>query len=85
MSVKHDLQHSIRQLFKNRESSYATQADRREILNLFAKDLISIGYKLRNIHSLKQKHILAVVKYWQEKKLSVATIKNTHRCFTQSL
>lgn len=76
MSVIHDLQHSIHNLFKNRENSYATHADRRLILNRFAKDLISLGFSLRNINGLKQKHIFSIVKYWQEKELAVATIKN---------
>jgi site-specific recombinase XerD len=76
MSIKHDLQHSIHKLLKNRESSYATHADRRQIFNRFANDLIEGGFQLRNINGLKQKHILAVLKSWQEKGLAVSTIKN---------
>ncbi len=80
MSIKHDLQHSIRKIFKFRENSYATDADRKIILNKFAEDLVKEGFGLRNIQGLKQKHILAVVKSWQDKKLSVATIKNRMAC-----
>lgn len=80
MSIKHDLQHSIKKLYQAREHSYATQADRLHILNQFAKDLISLGYRLPKIQGLKQKHIEAVVKYWQEKGLSTATIKNRTAC-----
>jgi site-specific recombinase XerD len=76
MSIKHDLQHSINRLFKSRQNSYATHYERRHILNRFAADLVSIGYGLRNIDGLKQKHILAIVKFWQEKGLAIATIKN---------
>lgn len=76
MSIKHDLQHSISRQFQTRQNSYATHFERRQILNRFAADLVSIGYGLRNINGLKQKHILAIVKHWQEKSLAVATIKN---------
>lgn len=76
MSAKHDLLYSINLLFKNRENSFATHADRRLILQRSAKDLISLGFVLRNINGLKQKHIFALVKSWQERSLSVATIKN---------
>src|SRR5665213_1562533 len=77
MSARHDLRHSILQLLShNRSGSYSTQADRRNILLQFANDLVSLGYKLRDIQGLKQKHILAVVKHWQEKSLSNSTIKN---------
>jgi site-specific recombinase XerC len=50
--------------------------DRRLILSRFAKDLIFLGFSLHNINGLKQKHIFAIVKFWQEKGLAVATIKN---------
>jgi len=77
MSIQHDLKHSINRLFnQGREHSYATQAGRRHILRQFATDLVSAGYGLRDIHGLKQKHILAVVKSWQDKGLSNSTIKN---------
>ncbi len=77
MSAKHDLQRSIYQILKNnRDGSFATQANRTQILTTFAKDVVSAGYKLRDINGLKQKHITAVVKVWQEKGLSNATIKN---------
>ena len=77
MSVRLDLQRSIQQVYKyNRDGSFATQADRFHMLAQFAKDLVSGSYKLRDIRGLKQKHILAVVKSWQEKGLSNSTIKN---------
>lgn len=77
MSIKHDLKRSIHQVFKhNRDGSYATQADRRHMLSRFATDLIEAGYGLRDIRGLKQKHILVVVKLWQQKELSNSTIKN---------
>lgn len=77
MSVRHDLQRSIYQVLKyNRSGSYATQANRQYILSRFAADLVSLGYGLRDIHGLKQKHITAAVEFWKQKKLSTSTIKN---------
>jgi site-specific recombinase XerD len=42
----------------------------------FAEDLVNLGYKITDIHNLKLKHVQAVTQYWQQKKLSIATIKN---------
>lgn len=39
-------------------------------------DLQSMGYVLRNIHSLKARHVTALVAHWKERKLSVGRIKN---------
>ncbi len=77
MSIKNDLKKSlISFLACHGGGSYSTQADRRYVLLQFANDLVSIGYGLRNIEGLKQKHISAIVKSWQEKGLSNSTIKN---------
>ncbi len=77
MGIRHDLQRTIYQVLNyNRDGSYATQHNRKHILYKFAEDLISRGYALRDIKGLKEKHITAVIKYWQEKSLSNATIKN---------
>lgn len=77
MGIRHDLQRSIHQVLKhNRSGSYATQANRHYTLRTFAADLVSIGYGLRDICGIKQKHILAVVKFWQKKRLTNSTIKN---------
>jgi site-specific recombinase XerC len=77
MSIRQDLQRSIHQVYKfNRDGSYATQADRRNILLQFAQDLVLAGFGLRDIRGLKQKHIQAVVKEWQNRGLKIPTIKN---------
>lgn len=76
MSAIDDLQYSIHKLFKKRENAYATHAGRRDLLNVFSKDLIGLGFSLRNIKGLKQKHIYAVVEHWKDKDLAVPTIKN---------
>lgn len=77
MGVRHDLQRSIYQVLKhNRDGSYATQHDRKNILYKFADDLIAQGYGLRDIRGLKEKHILGVIQFWQKKELNISTIKN---------
>lgn len=77
MGVKHDLQFSIRKfLQESRQGSYSTQAGRRHILKQFAADLVALGYGLKNIKGIKEKHILSIVEFWQKKQLSVSTIKN---------
>ena len=41
-----------------------------------ANELHQMGYRRMQAKSLKPKHIEALVKHWQEKKLSIGTIKN---------
>jgi integrase len=77
MSIRGDLKKSISKVLeKNRDGSYATQAERRNILKTFSDNLVFLKFGLRDIQGLKQKHITAIVKFWQEKQLKVSTIKN---------
>jgi len=77
MSAKNNLKHTVIQLLKqDRLGSFATRHDRKQLILRFAEDLVNIGYKITDIHSLKLKHIQAVTKFWQDKHLSNATIKN---------
>lgn len=77
MSIIHDLQHSIHQILRHhRLGSYATQAARRDVLMLFARDLVSLGYKLRHIKGLERKHIVAVINHWQAQGKASGTLKN---------
>src|ERR1700730_2103782 len=77
MSIKHELKRSIHQvLLRNKDGSYATQADRQKILIRFAEDLVSLGYGLRHIQGLKTKHVQAITEHWKSQQLSNATIKN---------
>ena len=77
MGIRHDLERSIFQVLKfNRDGSYATQGDRKKILSKFGDDLVTLGYGLRDIRGLKEKHVRAVLKHWQESGLSIPTIKN---------
>lgn len=72
-----DLNFELKQLCqRNRDGSFATQVARERALTLTATQLIDLGYKNMTIHSLKPKHITALVERWQNEKLSVGTVKN---------
>src|SRR5690349_4344140 len=77
MGIRHDLQRSINQVLKFAcVGSYETQDARKKILSLFATDLVSLGYGLRHIKGLQEKHITAVVKFWMKNNIQTATLKN---------
>lgn len=77
MSAKNQLKFSIGFVLKhNKDGSFATQYDRRQILYTFAKELVGLGYRLCDIRGLKPKHIIAIVKHWQQNQLAISTIKN---------
>lgn len=63
---------------RNRDGSFATQSNRREMLSLFSKELKEIGYKVNNLNSndLKGRHVNALVKKWQSENKNIGTIKN---------
>ena len=72
-----DLNFQLKQLCKQcREGSYATQRNRERMLTLIANELHTMGYRQMRALSLKPKHIEALVTQWQEKNLSIGTIKN---------
>jgi site-specific recombinase XerC len=77
MGIKHDLQHSIKQiLLRSHEGSINARANRYTILMKFAADTVDSGYKLRHVQGLKQKHIEVAVQAWQKQGLTSGTIKN---------
>jgi len=77
MAIRHQLQQSIYHMLKhNRDGSFETQSARRSILFQLANDLVDGNYKLRNVHGLKQKHVIFLNQRWKEKGISTATIKN---------
>lgn len=77
MSITHELKCSLYKLLKeDRQSSHATHADRRQILNHAAAEIVKLGYKITDIHQLKQKHVADLARHWKEEKLSNGTIKN---------
>lgn len=71
------LNHQLKALSKNnREGSYGTQVQRERDLTLIANQLHELGYRGMNSHSLKPKHVEALVGHWLEKEVSTGTIKN---------
>ena len=72
-----DLNHQLKQLCRhNREGSFGTQVQRERDLTLMANQLHRIGYRGMNSHSLKPKHVEALVGHWLESGVAVGTIKN---------
>lgn len=72
-----DLNYQLKQLcHRNRDGSYATQAKRMHHLMLIANQLDALGFRGMNAHSLKPKHVEALIKNWQQQELGVGTIKN---------
>lgn len=63
---------------RNRDGSFATQSNRREMLSLFSRELKDIGYKINNLkpQDLKGRHVNALVKKWQSENKTIGTIKN---------
>lgn len=71
------LNHQLKQLCRhNREGSFGTQVQRERELTLIANQLHEIGYRGMNDHSLKPRHVEALVKHWLESNIATGTIKN---------
>lgn len=58
------------------EGSYSTKIQRHRGLQLMARELAQMGYKLPSAQSLKPKHIDALVSRWQGQGIGVGTLKN---------
>ncbi len=72
-----ELNYQLKQLCRhNRDGSYRTQADRERMLTLIANQLHALGYRRMVAHSLKPKHIEALVGHWQKMGVSIGAIKN---------
>lgn len=71
------LNHQLKQLCRqNRDGSFGTQARRERELTLLANQLHELGYRGMNSHSLKPKHVQALVALWLSTRAAVGTIKN---------
>ena len=71
------LNYQLKQLgIRNRDGSYAHQANRARILSLVANQLYALGYKKLHATELKGRHVNALVKEWQRQGLTPGTIKN---------
>ena len=76
------MNHQLKQLCRhNREGSYGTQVQRERELTLMANQLHEIGYRGMNSHSLKPKHVEALVKHWLKNGVATGTIKNRMSAF----
>ena len=76
-----DLNYQLKQLcHRNRDGSYSTQANRQRMLNQIASQLHEMGYRRMSTHSLKPKHVDALVKRWFTEDMSAGTIKNRMNC-----
>ena len=72
-----DLNYQLKQLCRrNRDGSFATQADRERMLALFANQLREMGYRHMRADSLKPKHVEALVERWKAEEISTGTFKN---------
>ncbi|MES2257429.1 MAG: phage integrase N-terminal domain-containing protein [Pseudomonadota bacterium] len=72
-----DLNYQLKQLcHRNRDGSYATQADRERLLNLCANDLVEQGFRHMGADCLKPKHVLALLDKWNQEGISTGTLKN---------
>lgn len=63
---------------RNRDGSYATQANRRAMLVMFADQLARIGFNVNqlNAHDIKGRHVNALLRAWRADGVTDATIKN---------
>jgi integrase len=72
-----DLNYQLKQLCRhNREGSFGTQAQRERQLTLVANQLHELGYRGMNDHSLKPKHVEALIQHWLKTEVATGTIKN---------
>lgn len=75
--MRHDIGKELGGLCaRNKDGSFATQANRASILNQIAKTLQKAGFKNLAATSLKPKHVDTLLKVWKADKLSPGTMKN---------
>ena len=60
----------------NGEGSFLTRTQRHRGLQLIARDLRGLGFKLPGAGSLKPRHIEALTTHWKAGRLSAGTLKN---------
>lgn len=58
------------------EGSFSTRSQRHRGLQLIARELAGLGYRLPSMRSIKPKHIQALVESWKGAGLSTGTMKN---------
>lgn len=71
------LQWDFQQLCKrNPDGSFSTRAARSRTLDLCARQLKDLGFRQMRAHSLKPKHVEALVARWTAEGLAASTVKN---------
>lgn len=76
-----NLNYQLKQLcFRNRDGSHATQKNRSRMLSLTGDQLFKLGFRKMTVHSLKPKHVQALVDSWKLQGLNPGTIKNRMAC-----
>lgn len=60
----------------NGEGSYLTRSQRHRGLQLMARELSALGFRLPAASSLKPRHVEALVQHWKAARLSAGTLKN---------
>jgi len=77
MGIRYDIQKELGSLCaRNKDGSFATQANRANILNQAAKVLQNAGFKNLAATSLKPKHVDTLLSKWKADGLSAGTMKN---------
>jgi integrase len=72
-----DLNHDFKTLCgRNRDGSYATQADRERILTLIANQLEAGGFHQLRAPGMRPKHVEYLVAHWHGEELAAGTFKN---------
>ena len=72
-----DLNYDFKQICRhNRDGSYATQADRQNILDLVADQLHEMGVRGLRAQGFKPKHVEKLVERWLAEELASGTLKN---------
>jgi site-specific recombinase XerD len=73
----HDLTYALKRLAERyREGSYATQANRKNMLMLFGEQLAANGYKQMHAPELKGRHINRLLALWREQGVAPRTMEN---------
>lgn len=60
---------------RDKRVGYVTQERRTMTVNGFFSDLFHLGYKVKSVHNLKQKHLVAVFNFLEKQKQSPSTIQ----------
>lgn len=69
-------EHGRKAIRKNKIIAHETMDARKELLFLSMRELRGLGFKLETPYNLQQRHVMALVKSWEESGLAASTIAN---------